>query len=97
MLKKLFQKEGSVFDSTNLRREWKKAKNAARFPNLVIHDLRRSAVRNLRKAGVSESVAMKISGHKTANVFRRYDIVDSSDVHAAMDAVTKMHASQVKK
>jgi hypothetical protein len=40
---------------------------------------------------------MKISGHKTANVFRRYDIVDSSDVHAAMDAVTKMHASQVKK
>ena len=91
MLKKLSQTDGTVFDTTNLRKEWDKATKAAELPKLLLHDLRRSAVRNMRKAGVSESVAMKISGHKTANVFRRYDIVDSSDVHAAMAAVEQMN------
>jgi len=91
MLKKLFQKDGPVFDTTNLRKEWDHATKAAGLPELLLHDLRRSAVRNMRRAGVSESVAMKISGHKTANVFRRYDIVDSSDVHAAMAAVEQMN------
>jgi len=93
MLKKLFQTNGPVFDTTNLRKEWDTATKAAGLPELLLHDLRRSAVRNMRKAGVSESVAMKISGHKTANVFRRYDIVDSSDVHAAMAAVEQMNSS----
>jgi hypothetical protein len=41
-------------------------------------------VRNLRLAGVSESEIMKITGHKTATVFRRYNIVSPDDVSAAM-------------
>jgi integrase len=90
-LKKLFQTGGPAFDTTNLRKEWDKTTKAAGLPELLLHDLRRSAVRNMRKTGVTESVAMKISGHKTANVFRRYDIVDSSDVHAAMAAVEQMN------
>lgn len=58
-----------------------------KYKGLIVHELRRSAVRNLRQAGVSESVIMRISGHKTAEVFRRYNIVSTDDVTAAMPLV----------
>jgi integrase len=57
-------KQGLVFDSRGLRDEWSKAVKAPEMPNLLIHDLPRSAIRNLIAAGVAEKVAMSISGHK---------------------------------
>src|SRR5262245_10582394 len=52
-------------------------------PHRIFHDFRRTAVRNLERAGVSRSVAMKLTGHKTEAVYRRYAIVSDSDLRAA--------------
>jgi integrase len=92
ILEQVEPKTGTVFDGTGLRNEWPKACAAAglaggRHGGLIIHDLRRSAIKNLMKAGTSEKVAMTISGHKTRSVFDRYHIVDEEDVIEAMRKV----------
>jgi integrase len=53
------------------------------YEGLIPHDLRRSAVRNMVRAGVSTTVAKKISGHLTDAIFQRYDITSTEDLHAA--------------
>lgn len=104
MLERMEPKEGTVFCTTNLAKEWHKAcaavglgklekvegKKFKRYSGLIVHDLRRSAIKNLMKAGVSEKVAMAISGHKTRTVFDRYHIVDSADVVEAMRKVENL-------
>ncbi len=54
-----------------------------------MHDFRRTAVRNLERAGVSRSVATAITGHRTEAVYRRYAIVSSGDL---ADAARKLQA-----
>jgi integrase len=69
----------------DFRAAWSTACKRAGRPGLLVHDLRRSAIRALRQAGVSEEITMRISGHQTASVFRRYRIVTTDEVAGALE------------
>ena len=62
---------------------WKKACKDAGVPGRLLHDFRRTAVRNLERASIARSVAMKITGHKTESVYTRYAIVSDTDLQEA--------------
>jgi integrase len=66
----------------------------AGMPGRWTHDFRRTVARNLRRAGVPESVCMSITGHETASVFRRYAIVDGRDQETALAAVETLLRSE---
>ena len=67
----------------DFRSAWRKAVEAIGQPGLLFHDLRRSAVTNMIRAGVPEQTAMRISGHRTSSVFRRYRI-ETKDLLSAL-------------
>ncbi len=79
---------------------WVEAVTKAGFPALRPHDLRRSAVRNMDRAGMGRDTAMAISGHKTQSVFSRYNIKNANDMSAAgklMEDFDKERAGTVAK
>jgi len=67
-----------------IRYTWDKAARSALLPGVLFHDLRRSAVRRMEQAAVPRSVAMKITGHKSENVYRRYAIASDADLRDAV-------------
>jgi hypothetical protein len=66
---------------------WAAACATAQCPNRILHDFRRTAARNLIRAGVAEQQAMGITGHRTRSVFDRYDIVREDDLRSALGAL----------
>jgi integrase len=72
---------------------WHRACERAGAPGRYVHDLRRTAVRNFERAGVPRSVAMKLSGHKTESVYRRYAIVSERDLAEGVRKVADLQAA----
>jgi integrase len=73
------------------RDTWTRACREAGLPGRLVHDLRRTAVRNLERAGIPRSTAMRITGHLTESVYRRYAISSDADM---VEAVRKLAAAQ---
>jgi integrase len=69
-------RELSAHPIKSFYKTWKAACRAAGWPGRMVHDFRRTAVRNLERAGVPRSTAMRMVGHRTMEIYNRYAITD---------------------
>jgi integrase len=74
------------------RGAWEAMRTAAGLPDLLVHDMRRSAVRRMVRRGITKHVARRISGHATDAIFDCYDITDEADL---ADAARKLETVEI--
>ncbi len=85
----VFHRDGE--EILSMRGAWKGAAKRAGVEGAWFHDLRRTAVRNLERAGVPRSVATKLTGHKTESVYRRYAIADEAALQEGVEKLARLH------
>jgi integrase len=88
----VFHRDGEPILS--MRSAWDAACERAGLPGAWFHDLRRTAVMHLERAGVSRSVAMKLTGHKTEAVYRRYAIADAAALSEGVEKLARLHSAK---
>lgn len=91
IIRHVFHRNGKPIRS--YRGAWKSACEAAGLKGRLMHDLRRTAVRNLERAGVSRSVAMKLTGHRTEAVYRRYAVSSAADLAEGVAKLAALHGA----
>src|SRR5690349_19827458 len=74
----------AILQTRAVRSAWKRACKRAGLAGRLVHDLRRSAARDFRRAGVSEGEIMRLCGWETRSMFDRYNIIDEADLAAAV-------------
>lgn len=80
--------------SQAFREAWDAARNAAGLPHRILHDFRRTAARNLTRAGLQRGLAMRLTGHLTESIFERYNIVTEDDLADGVKMLAEYHARQ---
>jgi len=80
----------------DFKKSWKTACKNSGLEETLVHDLRRCTARNLSRANVPEQLAMKITGHKTNSMYRRYRIVDEDELRVAQEKLQAHLAEQSK-
>src|SRR5262245_7163436 len=91
----LFHRSGKRIK--DFKKAWRNACKAAGVPGKILHDFRRTAVRNLERAGVPRSAAMKMVGHKTQAIYSRYAIADEGMLKEAALKLSSLHEAETRK